>query len=39
MKLKFAFTADPREHEYTFWIANDLAEQVAQAPAVPPQQQ
>ncbi len=26
MKLKFAFTADPREHEYTFWIANDLAE-------------
>lgn len=25
MKLKFAFTADPREHEYTFWIANDLS--------------
>ncbi|WP_395752039.1 type II secretion system protein [Prosthecobacter sp.] len=31
MKLKFAFTSDPREHEYTFWIANDLAE------ASPPQ--
>lgn len=26
MKLKFAFTADPREHEYTFWIANDLSQ-------------
>jgi prepilin-type N-terminal cleavage/methylation domain-containing protein len=25
MKLKFAFKAEPRVHEYTFWIANDLA--------------
>ncbi len=30
MKLKFAFTAEPREHEYTFWIANDLAQVSAQ---------
>ncbi len=36
MKLKFAFTADPREHEYTFWIANDLA-QVSLPQALPPQ--
>ncbi len=36
MKLKFAFTADPREHEYTFWIANDLA-QVSVPQALPPQ--
>lgn len=36
MKLKFAFTADPREHEYTFWIANDLA-QVSVPQAPPPQ--
>ncbi len=35
MKLKFAFTADPREHEYTFWIANDLA-QVSVPQAQPP---
>jgi prepilin-type N-terminal cleavage/methylation domain-containing protein len=26
MKLKFEFTAEPREHEYVFWIANDLAQ-------------
>ncbi|MDI1315544.1 hypothetical protein [Prosthecobacter sp.] len=36
MKLKFAFTADPRAHEYTFWIANDLA-QVSVPQAPPPQ--
>jgi hypothetical protein len=36
MKLKFAFTADPREHEYTFWIANDLA-QVSVPQSPPPQ--
>ncbi|MDZ4403816.1 prepilin-type N-terminal cleavage/methylation domain-containing protein [Prosthecobacter sp.] len=34
MKLKFAFTTDPREHEYTFWIANDLSQ--VTAPQVPP---
>jgi len=38
MKLKFAFTADPREHEYTFWIANDLS-QVAAPPSAAPVQQ
>lgn len=32
MKLRFAFLNDPREHEYTFWVANDLAGQAAQAP-------
>jgi prepilin-type N-terminal cleavage/methylation domain-containing protein len=32
MKLRFAFLNDPREHEYTFWVANDLAGQTAQAP-------
>ena len=37
MKLKFAFTAEPREHEYTFWIANDLA-QVSAPQAQPPVQ-
>jgi prepilin-type N-terminal cleavage/methylation domain-containing protein len=37
MKLKFAFTADPREHEYTFWIANDLT-QVSTPQAAPPPQ-
>jgi len=35
MKLRFSFTADPREHEYTFWIANDLSQVTAQPPAVP----
>lgn len=35
MKLKFAFTADPREHEYTFWIANDLAQVSTQQPQTP----
>lgn len=35
MKLKFAFTTDPREHEYTFWIANDLS-QVTAPQAQPP---
>jgi len=29
MKLRFAFLNDPREHEYTFWVANDLAGQTA----------
>ena len=38
MKLKFAFTADPREHEYTFWIANDLSQVAAPPPAAPVQQ-
>lgn len=36
MKLKFAFITDPREHEYTFWIANDLA-QVSVPQTLPPQ--
>ncbi|WP_395744264.1 type II secretion system protein [Prosthecobacter sp.] len=36
IKLKFAFTTDPREHEYIFWIANDLA-QVSTPQAPPPQ--
>lgn len=30
IKLKFSFLNDPREHEYTFWVANDLSGQVAQ---------
>ena len=34
MKLKFTFTADPREHEYTFWVANDLSQ--VSAPQTPP---
>lgn len=34
MKLKFAFKAEPREHEYTFWVANDLA-QVSTPQAAP----
>lgn len=25
MKLEFSFLTDPRAHEFTFWIANDLA--------------
>lgn len=24
MRLEFSFLTDPREHEFTFWIANDL---------------
>jgi prepilin-type N-terminal cleavage/methylation domain-containing protein len=32
MKLRFSFTADPREHEYTFWIANDLSQVTAPPP-------
>jgi prepilin-type N-terminal cleavage/methylation domain-containing protein len=32
MKLRFSFTADPREHEYTFWIANDLSQVMAPPP-------
>lgn len=32
IKLRFAFHNDPREHEYTFWVANDLSGQVAAAP-------
>lgn len=36
IKLKFSFLNDPREHEYTFWVANDLSGQFAQAPASPP---
>lgn len=36
MKVKFSFTADPREHEYTFWIANDLAQ--VSTPTAAPQQ-
>lgn len=37
MKLRFAFSVDPREHEYIFWIANDLS-QVSMPQAAPPQQ-
>lgn len=33
VKLKFAFNADPREHEYTFWVANDLAQVSPPQPA------
>jgi len=29
MKLHFSFIKDPREHEYTFWIANDLSQVTA----------
>lgn len=37
MKLEFSFVNDPREHEFTFWIANDLKPpQVAQTPVPPP---
>lgn len=32
IKLKFSFLNDPREHEYTFWVANDLNGQIAAAP-------
>lgn len=32
IKLRFAFLNDPREHEYTFWVANDLRGQIAAAP-------
>lgn len=32
MRLRFSFTADPREHEHTFWIANDLSQVTAPAP-------
>ncbi len=32
IKLKFSFLNDPREHEYTFWVANDLNAQIAAAP-------
>ena len=31
IKLKFSFLNDPREHEYTFWVANDLNGQMAAA--------
>jgi len=34
MRLHFAFHADPREHEFTFWIANDLQPAVAAAPVL-----
>lgn len=34
MRLHFAFKDDPREHEFTFWIANDL--QPLQAAVTPP---
>lgn len=37
MKLRFAFSADPREHEYTFWIANDLSQVAPAQPAAPQQ--
>lgn len=33
MRLRFSFTADPREHEHTFWIANDLAQVSTPMPA------
>ncbi len=36
MRLHFAFTGDPREFEYTFWVANDFI--TPQNPA-PPQPQ
>ncbi len=41
VKLNFAFLDDPREHEFTFWLANDLTAPVASSdqatppPAVP----
>lgn len=28
MRLQFQFTSDPREYEFTYWIANDLAPRV-----------
>ncbi len=37
MKLRFAFSADPREHEHTFWIANDLSQVSAPQQAAPQQ--
>jgi hypothetical protein len=35
MKLRFSFINDPREHEYTFWIANDLSQVTAPQQAAP----
>lgn len=35
MRMKFQFTEDPREHEFVFWIANDLAV-VGDPAAAPP---
>lgn len=35
IRLRFAFQDDPREHEHTFWIANDLQPQRASAAASP----
>ncbi|MEZ5387775.1 MAG: prepilin-type N-terminal cleavage/methylation domain-containing protein [Prosthecobacter sp.] len=32
IKLKFGFLNDTREHEYTFWVANDLNGRIAAAP-------
>ena len=38
MKLKFVFNADPREHEYIFWVANDLGQVSTPQPGAPPPQ-
>lgn len=35
IKLRFAFQDDPREHEYTFWIANDLSAVAARPQSTP----
>ncbi|MCA1963296.1 MAG: prepilin-type N-terminal cleavage/methylation domain-containing protein [Prosthecobacter sp.] len=36
MRLHFQFLKDPREHHFTYWIANDLAPSTAGQPAAPP---
>lgn len=36
MRLQFSFQTDPREHEFTFWIANDLMPLAASNPAPTP---
>ncbi len=39
MRLRFQFLTEPREHEFTYWVANDLAAPAAlttAAPGAPP---
>ena len=38
LKLKFSFHADPREHEYTFWLGSSQAPLMGNQPAAPRQQ-
>ncbi|MBK8093323.1 MAG: prepilin-type N-terminal cleavage/methylation domain-containing protein [Verrucomicrobiaceae bacterium] len=36
LKLKFAFHADPREHEYTFWLGSSQVPVIGNQPPPPP---